>query len=272
MHQKFLLIMIFSMISFFTCANTITVNNSELEYEVKGDGEHVVLFEAGAISGMAGWDSIWSNLPENVKAIRYSRRGEGHSSSCSGNLTAIDYAKDAEELVRTLQIKAPIISVSHSYGSKVARTFTVRNPNKVTAMLFVDPINPRDVDIIELLDPTSGKESNIKLKETDMKMGKDNGWCLINDIWDKTPSPSFGDIKNIPITLIAGVKKHKNPEHLFDTNEARELWGKYQSEWVLKFPRGKAVMAHKSGHFVQDDEPELVLTELKKLLIRVTEN
>lgn len=247
-------------------AKSILVNEAQLEYEVKGKGKHIVLFEAGAISGMAGWDSLWGQLPANITAIRYSRRGEGKSSACEGDLSSIDYVADLEELLNVLKIQKTIVSVSHSYGSKVARVFAAKNPDKVSSMLFVDPINPRDVEIIEMLDPENGKSSNEALKLSDLKMGNENGWCLIKDIWDKKPSLGYGNIKDIPITLIAGVKKFFEPKRLFDTDKARELWGEYQSDWVLKFPQGKAVMAYKSGHFVQDDEPQLVLTELKALI------
>jgi pimeloyl-ACP methyl ester carboxylesterase len=272
MFPKILIIISLSIFCFSASAGSLLVNQAELEYEVKGDGENIVLFEAGAISGMSGWDSIWEKLPKNTTAIRYSRRGEGKSSSCVGDLTSSDYVKDAEELLHMLKIDTPIIYVSHSYGGKIAREFAVRNPDKVSAMLFVDPINPRDIEIIKQLDPLGGKESNEKMKQSDIKQGKENSWCLINDIWDKKPSLGFGDIKNIPITLIAGVKKFENPERLFDTDKARELWGDYQAEWVLKFPKGKAVMANKSGHFVQDDEPELVISEFEKLILRASES
>jgi pimeloyl-ACP methyl ester carboxylesterase len=272
MFPKILLSISLSIFCTFASAQSLLVNQAELEYEIKGNGENIVLFEAGAISGMTGWDSIWEELPKNTTAIRYSRRGEGKSSSCVGDLTSSDYVKDAEELIQQLKINKPFIYVSHSYGGKIAREFAVRNPNKVSAMLFIDPINPRDIEIIEQLDPIGGKESNEKLKQTDIKMGKENSWCLINDIWDKKPSLGYGDIKNIPITLIAGVKKFINPERLFDTDKARELWGTYQAEWVLKFPKGEAVMATQSGHFVQDDQPELVISEFKKLMLRASES
>ena len=272
MFPKILMTISLFIFCFSVSAESLLVNQAELEYEIKGDGENIVLFEAGAISGMSGWDSIWDNLPKNTTAIRYSRRGEGKSSSCVGDLTSSDYVRDAQELINLLKIDKPIIYVSHSYGGKIAREFAARNPDKISAMLFVDPSTPRDIEIIEKLDPIGGKKSNEKLKQDDIQMGKENNWCLINDIWDKKPSLGYGDIKNIPVTLIAGVKKFENPERLFDTDKARELWGEFQSEWVLKFPKGKAVMANKSGHFVQDDEPELVITELEKLIIRASES
>ena len=135
-------------------------------------------------------------------------------------------------------------------------------------MLFVDPINPRDVEIIETIDPINGAKDNEKLKQTDIKMGQDNNWCLIKDIWDKSTPLGFKEMGHIPMTLIAGVKKFKKPKRLFDTDKARELWGKYQTEWILQFPRGKIIMANSSGHFVQNDDPNLVITELNKLLLR----
>jgi pimeloyl-ACP methyl ester carboxylesterase len=272
MFSKILLSISLSIFCTLACAKSLLVNQAKLEYEIKGDGKNIVFFEAGTLSGMAGWNSIWKVLPKNITAIRYSRRGEGKSSSCTGDLTSSDYVEDVKELIQLLKINKPIIYVSHSYGGKIAREFATSNPNKVSAMLFVDPINPRDIEIIEQLDPIGGKESNVKQKQSDLKMGEQNNWCFVKDIWDKKPSLGYGDIKNIPITLIAGVKKLKNPTRLFDSYEARELWGQYQSEWVNTFPQGKAVLAHKSGHFVQDDEPELVITELKELIKRANES
>ncbi|MFS1522795.1 alpha/beta fold hydrolase [Microbulbifer sp. 2304DJ12-6] len=138
-----------------------------------------MLFDAGATSGISGWNSIWSKLPDDTTAIRYSRRGEGGSSACHGDLSAKDYVDDVEKLFKTLKISTPIIYVSHSYGSKVAREYAKRNPSKITAMLFLDPINPRDVEIIESLDPINGAQANEGLKQSDLAKGAKTNWCLI---------------------------------------------------------------------------------------------
>lgn len=252
-------------------AEQMMINGASLEFEIKGSGSTVLFFEAGAISGMAGWDSIWPKLPDNMTAIRYSRRGEGNSGTCEGDLTAKDYVRDAETLLKRLVGAQPIVYVSHSYGGKIAREYARQHPSNVTAMLFVDPVNPRDVEIIETLDPVEGPKQNEEVKQADISMGQQNHWCLINDLWDKSPALGVKEIGDIPITLIAGVKKFAKPERLFDQDQARELWGKYQAEWVNAFPRGKAVMAINSGHFVQDDQPELVIDELMALIARIVD-
>jgi hypothetical protein len=67
-------------ISSFAIANqAITIQGDKLEYQIKGSGEITVLFDAGALTGMAGWDALWDALPQDINAIRFSRLGEGNS-------------------------------------------------------------------------------------------------------------------------------------------------------------------------------------------------
>ena len=92
---------------------------------------------------------------------------------------------------------------------------------------------------------------------------------MLDLVWDKSPAAGFSEIGDIPVTLIAGVKVPKQPANAFESGQGRKLWGKYQSEWVKQFPKGKVILTKNSGHMVQDDEPELVLIELIKLLDRL---
>lgn len=53
-------------------SSMIEVDGGRIEYEIKAGGDTVVLFDAGALPGMAGWDSIWSDLPEEITGDRKS--------------------------------------------------------------------------------------------------------------------------------------------------------------------------------------------------------
>ena len=251
-------------------AELINVNGTSLEYEVKGDGDTIVLFDAGAVSGLAGWDSIWEELPPAITAIRFSRRGEGRSGTCTGQLSKADYVNDLKALLDSLNVHKPIVYVSHSLGGIIAREYASIFHGSVSGMLMIDPANPRDVDIIRKIDPVNGPQEIENIKKNDYEMGASR-WCFLDVIWDKSPAPGLSDIGNIPIALIAGVRRIENPERIFDMDKARELWGQYQEEWVNQFPQGKSILTENSGHFIQDDEPKLVLEELKKLLERIDE-
>jgi hypothetical protein len=55
---------------------------------------------------------------------------------------------------------------------------------------------------------------------------------------------------------------------LFFTDEGRKLWGQLHTDWVTKFPQGKIVLTDKSYHYPQNDEPDMVVSEILELLSR----
>lgn len=249
-------------------AEMIEINGVELEYEIKGSGEHVVVFEAGAVAGMSGFDPVWTNLPENITAVRYSRRGEGDSGACKGDLSVNDYVDDYIELLKKLKINEPHILVSHSYGGKVARAYPASTKSNLAGMLFLDPSNSNDVKIVMKVDPINGHAANEKIKAQDFEMS-DGKWCWLADVWSKPAVVGFKEMGDIPITMIVAMKQYEKPRMIFHTASAIKLWGEVQSSWVKQFPRGKVILSTNTGHLVPIDQPDLVISELTSLLKRI---
>lgn len=179
--KKFLLAILVFLSSVSVCSDVLSIDGVQIEYEMKGEGGRVVLFEAGAASGMSGWDSIWTSLPKNITAIRYSRYGEGGSDPCTGNLTADDYANYVSAILKKLGVDNPITIVAHSYGARVARTYAAKNKGKVNSLLLVDPSNPKDIDIVLEVDPVNGPSEIKAIMENDFKVGAGK-FCFLNDI------------------------------------------------------------------------------------------
>ncbi|WP_159064970.1 alpha/beta fold hydrolase [Thaumasiovibrio subtropicus] len=254
--------------SMVNATDRLMLDSGAVEYEVRKGGDVVVFFEAGAVSGMAGWNAVWNQLPSDITAVRYSRVGEGSSDRCDGQRQAKHYVSDAKQLLNLLNIHQPVIYVSHSLGGIIARQFAVTHPERVSAMLMLDPANERDVEIVTQIDPVNGPKEIAETKRRDYALAATQ-WCFVDMIWEKQPSFSFPEIQDIPITLIATIKVPSSPQNLFETAEGRKLWGQFQQDWVESFPRGKAVLTQKSGHFIQDDEPQLVINELIELLAAI---
>lgn len=241
----------------------IKVNEFELEYEIAGSGKHIVLLEAGGGSPMTDWDPVFHQIAQLATVIRYSRVGNGNSTQIKRHFTSRDYADYASELLDKLNITTPVIYVAHSYGGSVARDFAAAYTDKITALLMLDPSSEHDVDILRAIDLEQGNTEIAAIKLDDMKNGMSNSYL---DFWSKRPLPDYPQIKDIPVTVIASVKTMANPPNLFFTDKGRELWGAHWQSWAGAFPQGRVVLTDKSGHFVQFDQPELVLTELKQLI------
>ena len=241
----------------------ITVNQFELEYEIAGSGNHIVLLEAGGGSPMTDWDPVFNQMAQLAIVIRYSRVGNGNSTQIKRHFTSRDYADYASELLDKLNITTPVIYVAHSYGGSVARDFAAAYPDKIKALLMLDPSSEHDVDILRAIDLEQGNAEIAAIKLDDMKNGMSNQYL---DFWSKRPLPDYPQIKDIPVTVIASVKTMVNPPNLFFTDKGRELWGDHWRSWAGAFPQGRAVLTDKSGHFVQLDQPKLVLAELQRII------
>ncbi|MFC4701389.1 alpha/beta fold hydrolase [Glaciecola siphonariae] len=251
-----------------SAGQNILVNGKNLEFEVKGRGDIAVLFDAGALTGMAGWNALWNDLPSDITAYRFSRLGEGNSDACVGQRSSEEHVHEVKSIVDAAQIKKPFIYVGHSLGGATARNYAHSFPNEVLGMLLVDPENPRDIEIIKEIDPLNGPLEIEHIKNQDYK-DSDGRWCFLDAIWKKEAANDFDDIGNIPVTLIATTMTFDNPTTIFNSDIGRKRWGDVQKEWVSTFPQGQFVATNKSGHYIQQNEPDLVLSELKKLLERV---
>lgn len=243
--------------------NLISVNEFQLEYEVAGQGKHTVLLEAGGGASMSDWDTVFNRIAEHATVIRYSRVGNGKSTVIKRHFTSNDYADYASELLVNLNIKQPVILVAHSYGGNIARDFATAYPKQIKALLLLDPSSEHDVDILRAIDLEKANREIAQIKLDDMANGMSNQYL---DFWSKRPLPDYPQIKDIPVTVIASVRKTKNPANLFFTDEGRKMWGELWQTWAGAFPQGKTVLTEKSGHFVQVDEPELVVNELLALM------
>ncbi len=246
----------------------VKVKGYDLEYEMAGSGNEVILLEAGGSAGLSDWEPVFEKMSEYAKVIRYSRVGNGNSTAIKQHFTSRDYADHASVLLTELGIRQPVILVAHSYGGSVARDFAAAHPEQIKALLMLDPSSEHDVDILRAIDLEKGNEEIAQIKLADMEGGMSNQYL---DFWSKRPLPDYPQIKNMPVTVIASVKQMENPPNLFFTDRGRKMWGELWQEWASAFPQGKSVLTEKSSHFVQLDEPELVMSELLALMQKLKE-
>ena len=243
----------------------VQVNGFDVEYELAGNGKHTILLEAGGSAGLSDWDPVFESLTKHAKVIRYSRIGNGGSAQIKKNYSSEEYAAEVALLLKALKIDEPVVYIAHSYGAYIARVFAATYPNQIKALMLIEPASEHDVDIMRAIDLLRAEKEIAAIKLDDMKNGMSNQYL---DFWAKRPLPDYPQIADIPVTVIASVKKYKKPSVLFFTDKAREMWGDLHSKWANAFPQGEIVITNKSYHYPQNDEPEMVVAQVVKLLER----
>jgi pimeloyl-ACP methyl ester carboxylesterase len=115
-----------------------TVNGVELEYEVAGDGEPVVLVHGAFIADAFRPLLSESALTDRYRLIHYHRRGYGGSGGRDAPAGVEVQARDCLALLDRLGVERAH-AVGHSYGGCVALQVAVDAPQVVATLALLEP-------------------------------------------------------------------------------------------------------------------------------------
>ena len=114
------------------------VNGAELEYEIAGEGEPVLLIHGSHIGGSFIPLMAQTALTGEYKLIRYHRRGFLGSSPAEEPMSIKDQAADARALLKYLNMR-PAHMVAHSYGGPIALQLAHDAPEYVHSLALLEP-------------------------------------------------------------------------------------------------------------------------------------
>ena len=129
------------------------VNGVELEYELKGSGEPVLLIHGSHIAGSFIPLLAQPSLSAGYMLIRYHRRGFCESAPARGAFSISDQAADAKVLLEHLGAEAAHV-VGHSYGGAIALQLALDAPERVHSLALLEPAVlsvPRGKVVFELI-------------------------------------------------------------------------------------------------------------------------
>jgi pimeloyl-ACP methyl ester carboxylesterase len=115
---------------------TARVNGVELEYEVVGSGEPVLLISPVLADGFLPLVSE-PVLADHYQLIRYHKRGWVGSTHTAGAVSVAEHAADAKALLDHLGIPRAHIA-GHSTGAAVAAQLALDDPDTVRALILLE--------------------------------------------------------------------------------------------------------------------------------------
>jgi len=114
---------------------TVRTNDTEIYYEVHGQGQPFVFFSETACSG-----EIWklyqvAEFSKDHMVIIHDYRGTGRSSKPSIDYTTRMFCDDAVALLDLLKVKDAIV-LGHSMGGRVAQLLALEYPERVKKLIL----------------------------------------------------------------------------------------------------------------------------------------
>jgi pimeloyl-ACP methyl ester carboxylesterase len=275
----------------FASLDFITLNGNKVEVYTTGmknnqNNKPVIVFENGMADTYERWKAIIDEVSKTNAVFAYNRPRIGESEDDSLPPTTEHIINNLREMLLEKGLKPPYLLVSHSFGGAYIRSFASSYPNEIAGLIFIDPIDftkkgdMGDLPYLEIgltrhqIDSIFGQpyKNFIEKLYTEMpryyveevKISRQLTKTDFEEC-DRNPLP------DVPVHFIkAGGFSNSEPPTIYDREKMWRINSNIQMKrWLeLLYPLkyGKLFYCSNSSHFVQADEPDLVISSIKLAL------
>ncbi len=222
----------------------------------RDEGTPAVILEGGFGTGIASWSPVQREIAKFTQVVSYDRAGVGQSGLGPKPRDAKQVATELHMALQKSGVKPPYVLVGHSLGGPYTRVYASMYPNEVVGLVLIDP-SQEAFHLWTKTNPLPGfKEEAAKMAQA--PVGIRDEYAAVDAIYDQ--AKAAGLPSGIPVTLITAMKDDSMPA------EVRNVWTQTHKEWIQKVAGGKHIIAEKSGHFIQGEEPALVIDAVRQVI------
>ena len=263
-----------------------TGDRRKMYLECRGSGSPTVILESGyrndaeiwSIPLEPGMNTVFPQVAKFTRVCAYDRPGTfldadhlGRSTPVAMPRTARDLVSDLHVLLRAAHIPGPYVFAAHSFGGIFARLYASTYPNEVVGMVLVDSLSEK---VRSRLTPEQ--------------------WKLYVNFGFTKPTPGFEKYKDIETLDVnasldqiekAATARPLRPIPLFVLTQGQpfdlspwqplpadfpgalnKAWHAAQDTLATLAPNARHIVATKSSHYIQVQEPQLVVDAIKQVV------
>lgn len=239
----------------------IDVGGTSLRIRCGGErqaGTPLVLFEAGGFNTMDTWRDVHAPVAAFARACAWDRPGRGASGPAPAGLDAPGLVELLRGLLVTSGEAPPYVLVGHSLGGLIAQVHVSLHPAEVAGLVLVDSSH-RD---------QARRMAALKLRP--------------QQAMASAPSPEAVPLERLVGALAAQRFAFAGPLVVLtrgrwssgtdaaDDRARLGVWNELQSDLAAASARSEHHVAARSGHYVQNDEPDLVVRAVQRVLEQVS--
>jgi len=221
--------------------SSISINDIEMYYVIRGDGEPLLLLHGGGGIG-ANWDLVFPSPPQAHQLIVPDLRGHGRTTNPSKLFTIKQVALDVLALLDRLQIDR-VKAIGMSLGAKTLLHVATQQPDRIEAMVLVSAtpyFPPTARAMMASLTPETRSEAEWK----QMRQWHTQGDEQIVAIWKQMSSlkDSYDDM-NFTRPYLSTIKArtlivHGDRDPLYPVTLAMEMYEAIPNSYLWVIPNG----------------------------------
>jgi len=252
-------------------AQLVDVGGYRLDVVRTGSGTPAVVLVGGLGNALDTWTQITPSVAQFSTVVAYSRGGLGRSEPGPSHHTAKDSVVELHALLSKLNLKPPYVLVGGSYGGILVRLYASLYRAEVAGLVFVDASHEQQVQRYGRLDPKYPEQFRASFEE---KIRNDKGAEADEDreslrIQTAGAVAGMKPLPDIPIAVLTSTQVPTTAQYVNQTARGYEAWRAMHEEWFRQSSNGLHIVTARSGHHIQDDEPQLVIEAIRFVLDRV---
>jgi len=223
------------------------------------------------------FDALARQIATFTHVLWYDRAGLGQSDPAPTPRTIQDIVLDLHTLLQKAQITGPSVFAGHSLGGLVVRLYRERYPEQVAALVLIDashedqrerylavlPPQPnalpalahlRHIWEVRWLDPNQNDEQ-------------------IDNVANSELLHTCRSLGDLPLAVISRGGPTRDPANYPPglIEEMERTWRQMQRELTHLSSQSRQIIASRSGHLINEDEPALIVEVIRQMVMQVRE-
>lgn len=250
----------------------VDIGGLRLQVVRAGAGAPAVVFEAGLGDPLNDWDRVWPAVAQFTTVVAYSRSGIGRSDPGPEEHAARRAAAELHALLARLRIPPPYVLVGRSYGGILVRLYTSLYPAEVAGLVLVDGSHEQQVKRWGMLDSTYPGAFRAFF---DSLLGTRRPGAEAAEIRESMRIQAAGGVDglrplpDIPLAVLTSMQVPDTPTTVNQTTRGHEAWRAMHDEWFRRSRNAIHLVTSRSGHAIQNAEPQAVVDAIRFVLDRV---
>jgi pimeloyl-ACP methyl ester carboxylesterase len=229
-----------------------------------GPSPTVILVPAGGRTAK-DWDTVQPGVASFTRVCSYDHANFGQSDRAPSKLQSVDeVVDDLHAWLQASREKGPFVLVSHSISGFYVRRFVTRYPQEAAGLVLVDSSHEEQALRLHELDPQGPTPNDITARlGFHIKPGQRLDWQT-----------------DLPVIVLGTGKMERRARDGSNSPINRmtdeqfvawdRIWTEFQKDLAKRSSRGEYRLANKSGHWIQKDQPELVIQAIRDVSRMVT--
>lgn len=284
----------------------VDVGGYKMHLYCVGQGSPTVIFAAGLDDFSVGWSLVQPEVARTTQVCSYDRAGLGWSEPSPEPRTSENMVKELHTLLVNGKVDPPYVLVGHSFGGALVRLYALDYPDDIVGMVLVDsapddlfirvpvwqkaieqkirmfrilaPLSwfgflalaPENIPNHGLPEETLDRYRAILVATPFFRTGISEN-VTFEDNLTEVRARDVAGFGSMPLVVLSRGYWDAMPISESENQYAWQAWQEMQRELLKLSSDSKQVVAEQSEHFIQLQEPDLVIEAIREIVKSVRE-